>query len=402
MEIAVFLLVFAVLVFLGLFEAVRHNRCLRSIPIRIHVNGTRGKSSVTRLIAGGLREGGITTCAKTTGTLARMILPDASEYPVFRPSGANVIEQVRILSAAASYHARAVVVECMALQPPLQWLSESRFLKATHGVIVNVRPDHLDVMGPEAEDVAWAMAGTTPVNATLYTAEREYLHVFEKSSKDRGTRLVALSAEEAGSVTDEEMERFSYIEHKENVALALRVCNDIGIPRQTALKGMWKAPPDPGVMTASHVRFFGRHIYFVNAFAANDPSSTEQLWNMSIDQFPDAEKRIAIFNCRSDRPSRSEQLGRACVHWKAADHYFLIGSGTYFFLKAAASEGLPLGKMLVVERDGENDIFEMVIERAGRAALVVGMGNIKGQGLTLSRFFRNRSILKDIPREEVA
>ena len=43
-----------------------------------------------------------------------------------------------------------------------------------------------------------------------------------------------------------------------------------------------------------------------------------------------------------------------------------------------------------------------MIERSGRAALVVGMGNIKGQGLTLTRFFRNRSILKESPREEVA
>ena len=339
MGIAILLLVLTVLLFLGLFEAARHRRSLSSIPVRIHVNGTRGKSSVTRLIAGGLREGGVVTCAKTTGTLARMILPDASEYPVFRPSGANVIEQVRILSTAASYGAQAVVVECMALQPYLQWLCESRFLKATHGVITNARPDHLDVMGPTPEDVAWALAGTTPVGTALYTAEREYLPIFEQSAKDRGTRLVRVGAEEIDQVTDEEMEKFSYIEHKENVALALRVCKDLGVARETALKGMWKAPPDPGVMTASHVRFFGRHIYFVNAFAANDPASTEQLWNMSIGQFPEVEKRIAIFNCRSDRPTRSEQLGRVCPHWQPADHYILMGSGTYFFLKTAVSEG---------------------------------------------------------------
>jgi poly-gamma-glutamate synthase PgsB/CapB len=118
---AVLLLVFMILVLLGLLEALLHRRHLSRIPIRVHVNGTRGKSSVTRLIAGGLREGGITTCAKTTGTLARMILPDASEYPVFRPAGANVIEQVRIIATAANYNARAIVVECMALQPHLQW-----------------------------------------------------------------------------------------------------------------------------------------------------------------------------------------------------------------------------------------------------------------------------------------
>src|SRR5512134_2019926 len=128
------LLILAALVTCGaLLEAFFHRRNLRRIPVRIHVNGTRGKSSVTRLIAAGLREAGIVTCAKTTGTLPRMILPDGSEYPVFRPSSPNIIEQVRIVSTAAAYRAQALVLECMALQPHLQSLSEFKMVRATHG-----------------------------------------------------------------------------------------------------------------------------------------------------------------------------------------------------------------------------------------------------------------------------
>src|SRR5947207_9303335 len=120
----------AVLLALGIGEGVAHRRRLRRIRVRIHVNGTRGKSSVTRLIAAGLRESGIVTCAKTTGTLPRMILPSGLEYPVFRPSGPNVIEQIRIARAAATYPSQALVIECMALQPALQWLSEARLIRA--------------------------------------------------------------------------------------------------------------------------------------------------------------------------------------------------------------------------------------------------------------------------------
>src|SRR5262245_30405572 len=97
------LLIALVLSVLGVLELIAHRAALLKIPIRIHVNGTRGKSSVTRLIAAGLREGGIVTCAKTTGTLARMIMPDGSEYPVFRPAGANIIEQLRIIRTATTY-----------------------------------------------------------------------------------------------------------------------------------------------------------------------------------------------------------------------------------------------------------------------------------------------------------
>lgn len=396
----IILFIFVILVLVGTGEAYLHKRNLSRIPVRIHVNGTRGKSSVVRLIAGALRESGIVTCAKTTGTLARMILPDASEYPIFRPAGANVIEQVRIVSVAASYGAQAIVVECMALQPPLQWLSESRFLRATHGVITNARADHLDVMGPEEKDVALALAGSTPLRAKLFTAEGKHLPVFAQAADDRRTRLIPVDAGDIAAVTDREMAPFRYVEHRENVALALSVCLDLGIDRETALRGMWKAPPDPGVMTISHVAFFGRHLYFVNGFAANDPESSERIWNMALDLFPQVEKRIMIFNCRIDRPNRSEQLGEASVRWRPADHYLLLGSGTYFLARSAIAQGMTAGKLLPAENESDSDIFETIIELAGNSAVVVGMGNAKGQGLSLARFFRNRSTPNVVKQEK--
>lgn len=389
-------LIFVLLCAAGIWEWLNHKSNLSRIPVRIHVNGTRGKSSVVRLIAGGIRESGIVTCAKTTGTLARMILPDASEYPIFRPAGANVIEQVRIVSVAASYGAGALVLECMALQPHLQWLSESKFLRATHGVITNVRADHLDVMGPEEKDVALALAGTTPRDAKLFTAERKHLPILEESARDRRSSLIRVTAGDIAAVEDEEMENFPYVEHRENVALALSVCRDLGIDRETALRGMWKAPPDPGVLTMSRLGFFGRDIYFVNAFAANDPESSEQLWNMALDRYPGVKKRIIIFNCRGDRPNRSEQLGAACAKWRQSDHYLLMGSGTYFLARAAVSNGLPIRKIITAENEPESELFEKVIEMAGPSTLVVGLGNTKGGGLSLARYFRNRSELKKI------
>jgi gamma-polyglutamate synthase len=393
-------LIFIFIILVGFGEAYLHKRNLAKIRIRIHVNGTRGKSSVVRLVAGGLRESGIVTCAKTTGTLARMILPDASEYPIFRPGGANVIEQVRIISVAASYGAEAIVVECMALQPQLQWLSESRFLKATHGVITNARADHLDIMGPEEKDVALALAGSTPLRAKLFIAERKHRAAMENAAADRETRLFCVTEEDVSAIKDEEMKKFSYVEHKENVALAIQVCGDLGIERETALRGMWKAPPDPGVMTTSHVSFFGRQIYFVNGFAANDPESSERLWNMALERFPEVEKRIMIFNCRSDRPVRSEQLGKAAVTWRPADHYLLMGSGTYFLARSAIGNGLSDKKIILSENASNTDIFEAITELAGKCAVVVGMGNAKGQGLSLARFIRNRSTMNDAARRE--
>lgn len=392
----ILLITTAILLLLGILETLRHRRKLAMIPIRIHVNGTRGKSSVTRLIAAGLREGGIVTCAKTTGTLARMILPNGNEYPVFRPAGANVIEQIRIVDVASDYRAEALVIECMALRPSLQWLCEARLVRATHGVITNARADHLDVMGPTESDVADALAGMIPRQGKFYTAERRHLDTFRGHASDRQSLLVAVDAEQIAQVTPEDMAGFSYVEHAENVALALRVCQDCGVKRAVALRGMWRAKPDPGVLTTHDLDFFGRRIHFVNGFAANDPESTERIWRMMLDRFPNVEKRVAIFNCRADRSDRSRQLGTSCVDWVAADHYVLMGTGTYIFARAAISRGLDPMKIVLAEDRSVEEIFEQVIPLVGRSALVMGMGNIGGQGLDLVRYFSNRSILPEV------
>lgn len=394
----------AILLGLGLLEAWLHRRALAQIPIRIHVNGTRGKSSVTRLIAAGLREAGIVTCAKSTGTLARMIMPDGREFPVFRPSHPNVIEQIRIVRTAAAYRAQALVIECMALQPHLQWLCENKLVRATHGVITNARADHLDVMGPTETDVAWALAGMTPIKGVLFTAERRRLEILKHACDDRQSRLVAIGDSDVSAVTVEDLSGFHYVEHAENVALALRVLAEIGVDKETALRGMWRSTPDPGVMTAHELHFFGRTIYFVNGFAANDPESTERIWNIACERFPHAQRRIAVFNCRADRPERSAQLGQACAHWRRADHYVLIGSGTFIFGKYAADEGLDMMKILFAENRRVDEIFELIIDLCGPSALVMGMGNIGGPGLDVIRYFRNRGMLitPPAPRPMVA
>jgi poly-gamma-glutamate synthase PgsB/CapB len=376
---------------LGALEGIQHRKALAKLKIRVHVNGTRGKSSVTRLIAAGLREGGIVTCAKTTGTLARMILPNGREYPVYRPSRANVIEQLRIVRAAVEVGAEALVIECMAVQPGLQALCEWKFVRATHGVITNARADHLDVMGPGETDVALALAATTPIGGVLYTAEQRHLDVFRMSVKDRKSALVPVELDEIDSVTQDDLRGFSYIEHAENVALALKVCGDLGVSREVALRGMWKAKPDPGVLAAYELSFFGRRIVFVNAFAANDPESTERIFRMVTKRFPDVERTVLLVNCRADRPDRSRQLGEACLSWGEADHYLLIGTGTYIFAKPAMERGLDPGRVTYAEDTRIEEIFEMIVDRAGESALIIGIANIGGQGLDLVRYFKNRS-----------
>jgi len=382
------------LVSLGTAEVWAHRRNLYHIPHRIHVAGTRGKSSVTRLIAAGLREGGVRTAAKTTGTLARMILPDAHEVPVFRPAGANIVEQKRIVATARALGVDALVIECMALIPDLHWVAENIFVRATHGVITNTRADHLDVMGPTTADVARTLASMTPVKGVLFTAERVYLDILAAAAKDRGTRLVAVSEEDVAAITPADLAPFKWTEHAENVALALKVTDSFNIPRDVALQGMWKAPPDPGVLLEFPVDFFGRRITFVNAFAANDPESTERIWNLSVGRHPETTRTVAVFNMRADRPARTLQMAQQCDYWHGADRVVLMGTGAYTFGRMAAKTKFDTSQFVYADQDRVEEVFETIVSMCDSPQnLVIGMGNIGGPGMALVKHFRNRAVL---------
>jgi poly-gamma-glutamate synthase PgsB/CapB len=390
-EIVILLIACGLLIAMGAFELILHRRRLTRIPIRIHVNGTRGKTSVTRLIAAGLREAGVRCVAKTTGTVPRFILPNGREVPVYRPGGANVIEQKQAVTMASAQRAEALVVECMALQPALQWLSEGTLVRATHGVITNARPDHLDVMGPTEDDVARALAGTVPMNGVFLTAERKHREFFQQVAEARGSRFHA-AEDISRPLTTGDVEAFPYLEHQDNVELALAVCEEIGIDNETALRGMWRAKPDPGAMTETRVEFFGRHVIFVNGFAANDPISTRYIWEQSLRRHRDLKRRKAVFNCRSDRADRSEQLAESYARWTQADEVVLLGTGQYIFARAAVKSGLDPTRLVFVDQDHPADIFEILLGLAESSALVMGLGNIAGPGLALAEYFANRGM----------
>ena len=394
-QIVVLIATLAVLVGAGLIEYLLLARSRSKIRIRIHVNGTRGKSSVTRLIASALREAGMRTFAKTTGTLPRMIYPDGSELPVQRINKANIIEQRTTINQAATEGAEALVLECMALQPLLQSISELRIVQSTHTVITNARPDHLDVMGPDARAVTKALCGMVTRQGVVLTAERDNLDVIEAACKDRGSKLVAVTESDVAAITKAELKPFRYTEHAENVALSLAVCASIGIPRDVALRGMHKTAPDPGALTAHRLSFFGKRLLFYNGFAANDPVSTGRLWQYALDESPDYKTKIAVFNCRSDRADRSVQLAEALCTWHPPHWAVLMGTGTQVFARFATRNGFDPGRVVFVEGYRVEEIFERLLELGGGSAMLMGMGNIGGQGLDVVRYFKNREIITE-------
>ncbi|TGJ98505.1 poly-gamma-glutamate synthase PgsB [Leptospira langatensis] len=380
-EILVLLFLFAVLILFGSIEYYFHTKRRERIPIRIHVNGTRGKSSVTRLIAAGLREGGLKVFAKTTGTLPIFILPDGSERDIRRFGVPNILEQKDAIEEASLHSADAIVLECMALIPLNQKVSEEKLISATHAVITNIREDHLEIMGPSLGDVALAISGSIPKGQVVFTTEKEFLPLLQKVSTKKRSRLISVSKEKYDA--NRYMQNFAYYEHFENVILALEVCESLGVTPDIAIRGMWASPFDLGASFACEFSLGKAEIRFVNGFAANDPYSAQQVWDLANSASKDIGLRIALVNCRKDRPERSEQMAKEILSWKEfpADLILCTGEGTSVFANSARKLGSGPDRLVLLEDTDISNVFLKLEELVSSKALVVGLGNIGGLGI---------------------
>jgi poly-gamma-glutamate synthase PgsB/CapB len=362
---------------------MQHQRLLKKIPYRIHVNGTRGKSSVTRLIGAGLRAGGFSTLTKVTGTFPRMIEPDGSEVAIFRKEKANILEQLNIVKYAAHKKVDVLLIECMALQPQYQKITERQMVRATHGIITNIRLDHLDVMGPGIEEVAEALSGTVPHKAKLFTSEDRMTNFLERKAKQHKTELFVA---DKSTVTNEEMQGFTYLEHPENVALALDVCAEMNIDRALALKAMKHTIPDEGALQRFTMQEDGKKIVFYNALAANDPESSMMIWQQVRRQEGASKQYFILINARKDRKERSEQLlgmSTQCTF----DQLLLTGENVELVKQMALKAGLDKDKIVCIGQKDPSDQVEQMLPLIAKECVVVAFGNMGAGGSELSKYF---------------
>lgn len=287
----------------------RHHRRLEQLDVRIHINGIRGKSTVTRLVAAMLREAGYVTLAKTTGSAARVIMPDGAEEPIFRRGAATINEQVDIVREYVTPEIEALVIECMAVNPVYQQFAQDAIVRSDITIITNVREDHQDLMGETLEEIADSLSFTIPKNGIVITAE-DRLPLRERLQRNAETRGASFIYADAAWVSDDDMRGFDYLQFKTNVAAGLAIAHVLGIPRDVAIRGMWRAVPDVGAVRLFHYDIRGKDILWVPLFAANDRESVVLTFDVLESHYPDDATVIGIVNNRADRGRRAEEFAK--------------------------------------------------------------------------------------------
>lgn len=423
---ALLLLLFILVIAAGVIESRIHKKNLKKIPWIIHVNGIRGKSSTTRLIHGGLAAAGYKVIAKTTGTEPRLIFEDGQEKKIFRAGIPRIIEQRKVINSIKDRNIDILVLECMAISPEMQWISENKLLQADIGVITNVRYDHQDKMGRSLDEIASTLALTIPKNGVLITGSRQFLEKFRELAATQGTITYFASGTLAATnqadsppaekptgpiqakVTDavqaendkinrgraaDSLKLKNYFKapvFRQNVASALEVCRLFDLNDQVALKGMATARPDPGALGFYKLLSNGYRLYFINGFAANDYESTLKTWEVWQDWYNYENYSllplIGIFNSRIDRGYRLKEISKINASIKFSK-LFITGYSPFHLLGQASLTKLGCERLKL--KDIEGELAQLTAKHASDL-LIFGFGNTKGQGLELIEYFRNK------------
>ena len=378
------MLVISLLIAVGMVERALHRRRINRIPLRINVNGSRGKSTVTRLLTAMLAEAGWRVVGKTTGSAARMLYwfsPD--ERPIRRgPLGANISEQKMVVKETANWQAEVLVSECMALKPTYQLIFQEELLQAQLLVITNVLTDHLDVMGPTLDDVARHFAATIPYEGILVISPGPYAAYFCEVAAERRTRVLVADLR---AIDEQRLTAFPYLLFAENVALALAVAEALHIDPQMAWRGMLQAKPDPGALMYRKMEGeqWPDDVWFFNGFAANDPQSALAVWQkIATSGFPAGEPLI-VLNCRADRVDRTWQFANDVLPHLPAHRLLAIGTRTEPLAEAIANGVFTVIEYRDLENVGADRIVAAIQEMVHVGCAIVGMGNIHGAGIEL-------------------
>ncbi|MBA3778219.1 MAG: poly-gamma-glutamate synthase PgsB [Chloroflexi bacterium] len=379
-------LIFLVLVTLGLlgywYTSLRgHRRRMNQLAVRVHVNGIRGKSTVTRLVAAILRDGGFVTVAKTTGSAARVIGPDGSESAVSRRGAATILEQVDVVAEHVVGQVDALVIECMAVRPLYQQYAEDQLIRSDITIITNIRMDHQEEMGETLEEIADSLSLTIPRGGVLITAE-ERTDLRERLARNAAKRGSDMVYADPASVDGLEMAGFEHLEFRENVAIGLEVARQLGINRDMAMRAMRKAVPDVGAVRLHRYAVGAKQVLWIPLFAVNDRESVLLSFDQLEPRFVPGSTVIAVVNNRADRGRRAELFARiiALDLPERVDQVITFGAYEDQVTRQMVALGFPSERITNLG-DSVGPALDQIlvgIERLtpGDEAVLIGMANI--------------------------
>jgi len=361
------------------FERRSVRRNAARIPVRIAVTGTRGKSTVTRMIAAALKEAGFSVLAKTTGSRAVLIRPDGGEDEIVRRGRPSILEQKSVLGEAARLGVRAMVVELMSIRPEYLAVESGRILQPQYLVITNARLDHREEMGRTKAEIARSLASAIRPGMTVFLPEDEHRAEFARAAEKAGAAIIPAKLLEDASPLGADS------------CLAETVASHLGLPAAAVLRGIAVAAPDFGSLRAWRAEFgrTGAAWTLVSAFAANEPESSRLLLDHLRQKLVlDGRPLIGLLNFRADRGDRTGQWLDAHREGFFSGFRSVYATGAHVrSLRVRRTAGCEPPLIPLPDRTPAS-IMEKIASAEGEGGVVIGLGNIGGMGEALVNYWQ--------------
>ncbi len=377
------LLMFLVVVFAIFF--LRHlnlsrkiKRARNNIPLSIGGWGTRGKSGTERLKAALFNSLGLRVFSKTTGNEAMFLHADSfetmREMYLFRPyDKATIWEQADVVMLADRLGIDVFLWESMGLTPAYVEILQQQWMRDDIATITNTYPDHEDLQGPAGINIPQVMTRFIPERSILVSSEEIMYPILREHAKKVGTSSHQVGWLKAGLLPPDILERFPYEEHPFNIALVLRMAQELEIDEDEALKAMAdNIVPDLGVLkTYPEAVIDQRSLSFINGMSANERFGALGNWRrMGLDRIDDIEEPgtfiTTVINNRADRVSRSRVFASMMIEDIAADCHVLIGSNLSGFENYLEESWKSFSAKLSLQASEEGSAQEIVMQYAKR------------------------------------
>jgi len=374
-----------------ILERARLDHYRRAIPLVIAVTGTRGKSSVTRMLAAVLLQSGRRVLAKTTGAEASLILPDGSEKEIRRRGRPSVIEQKHVIRLGADLGVDAAVVEIMSIHAENHWVETRRLLKPDLVLVTNFRVDHTAAMGETREAIATLLALDVPPGTRAFVPQLESPPEFCDAVEKGGGEVVevphGVGSLQLGDDSGSKIGQFG-----ENLDLVYAAARSLDIDDATIREGVRRTRSDAGALGIWRYQpaDFETPCFLVNAFAANDPESTALVHARVMAALDANPKRcVGLLNLRPDRGDRTLQWLEALRggFLNRLSRLYVVGlhARTLERRLRRRDDAVPIE---VLRQGQPADITRTVLSgMRSTGGIVFGFGNIGGAGEALATYW---------------
>lgn len=366
LSIGLIIALIAIIIVLLVIESIMHNRRLKTIPLRISVTGTRGKTSVTRILAAILRESGKSVLAKTTGTEAIYILPDGSEQNIKRFGAVNIIEQKKLVRKASKSGVECMISEVMSIHPENHRLESQKLLKPDYTIITNLRPDHLDAA--PANEMWKLYANDIYPESTVIIPASELNDSLKQVIIEKKVNLITVD-DTSHSI--------------QNQHIASKLASILGCSDKHIQFGINSFRMDKGETLGYRFKNGSNEVIFINSFAANDPISSSLIIDeISSTKYWPGFSIIGLLSLRTDRGERSQQWLSFFKEGGAGRFEQLFCLGTH-----AGSFKRSLNNADIIRSTDPKEITEKIIESCNKSCLIFGLANIGGLGFKLAGYW---------------